>query len=371
MDERGILEQTGLSGKEARAYLALLEAGEATGGAIAQQCNFHRRTSYDVLESLLKKGLASYSVKKYVRFYRAADPKTLLMLLEARKDLLKSVLPGLEKLAGSKDQPIVNVYVGKDGMKTVLNDLLRVRKTFHIYGGAMQIVDALGSFYTRFLSERVRLGIKTRGIMVDTPYVRKVLRETPLFEYKFLPPHVASPASVIWWVYGDRVTLVYWHGEPFVVQVQSRQFSDSFRNYFEHAWSEETSTYKGMEGIKAILEDTLNYKEVWFLGAGGQVPLRFPDYFWKDYVPRAVSKGVKWKAVAWPEVRKMDVVKAPISDFRFFQKGVRDPNVVWIYGEKVVNVLWAQHPIAFMVENKAVNCAYRKYFRKLWGQASP
>ncbi|MFH1222649.1 MAG: helix-turn-helix domain-containing protein [Candidatus Micrarchaeota archaeon] len=368
MDARSVLEKTGLSEKEARTYISLLELGEASGGEVAQRCGFHRRTAYDVLENLLKKGLASYSVKKFTRVYRAADPKTLIMRLEERKELLQAVLPALEKLVETEEGPLVNVYVGKEGLKTILNDHLSLRQTLYIYAGAMQIVETLDSFHKRYTAERKRLGIKNRGIMVDTPYVRRVLSQMPLFEYKFLPPHVSSP--VIWWVYADRVVFIYWREEPFAIQVQSKSFATSFKQYFDYAWKEETATYRGLDGMRAIMEDTLNYPETLFIGAGGQAVEHYPEYFWKDYLPRAKAMNHKWKGIAWPEVRHKAVMKAPITNFRFFSKGVRNPNVVWIYGDKVVNVLWGgKKTVAFVVENKEVSRAYRKYFKQLWQQA--
>lgn len=367
MEVHSALEEFGLSEKEVKVYLALLESGESTGGEIAQECNFHRRTAYDVLDSLLKKGLVSYSVKKYVRVYHAADPKTLLMRLEQRKDLLAAVIPTLESLSQSKEQPVVNVYVGKEGLRTILNDHLSSGKILLIYGGAMQIVSTMPSVHKKYISERKRLNIKVRGIMVDTPQVRKILSETPLFEYKFLPPGVSAP--VIWWVYGDTVVFIYWREEPFAIQLRSKPFAESFRQYFDNTWREETTTYRGLEGIKTIIEDTLNYPETVFIGAGGQVGDRLWDYFKEEYEPRAIAKGHKWIGVAWPEVRKNRIVKSPISNFRYFSTGIRPPNVVWIYGDKVVNVLWTKKPIALMVENKALNESYRQYFKTIWKQA--
>ncbi len=367
MDVYPALEEFGLSSKEARVYLSLLESGESTGGEVAQECGFHRRTAYDVLDSLLKKGLVSYSMKKYVRVYHAADPKTLLMRLEQRKDLLAAVMPSLEGMAQSKEQPVVNVYSGKEGLRTVLNDHLSTRKPLLIYGGAMQIVSLLPSFHKKYVSERKRLKIQIRGIMVDTPEVRQILADTPLFDYKFLPPGVSAP--VIWWVYGDNVVFIYWREEPFAVQLQSAPFAESFRKYFNHAWREETVTYRGLEGIKVIMEDTLNYPKTIFIGAGGQVGERLWEYFKKEYEPRAIAKGHKWVGVAWPEVKKMRIAESPIINFRYFSEGIREPNVVWIYGEKVVNVLWTKHPIALMVQNKPLNASYKEYFKRIWSQA--
>jgi hypothetical protein len=46
---------------------------------------------------------------------------------------------------------------------------------------------------------------------------------------------------------------------------------------------------------------------------------------------------------------------------------VRNPNVVWIYGEKVIISNWAgDEPIIFVSENKLLAQTYRDYFDELW-----
>ena len=51
------LEAFGLTEKESRVYLALLELGEAGIGEIAKKSAIKRTTLYDVVENLKKSGL--------------------------------------------------------------------------------------------------------------------------------------------------------------------------------------------------------------------------------------------------------------------------------------------------------------------------
>ena len=66
----------GLSEKEAKIYLALLELEMATVFEVAKQSGINRSSAYVVLEGLKKKGLVGISDDKKVRRYIAASPET-------------------------------------------------------------------------------------------------------------------------------------------------------------------------------------------------------------------------------------------------------------------------------------------------------
>src|SRR5258705_13289394 len=68
----------GLSDKEAKIYLALLELELATVHEVAKQSGINRSSAYVVLESLKRKGFVGISEDKNVRQYVAASPETLL-----------------------------------------------------------------------------------------------------------------------------------------------------------------------------------------------------------------------------------------------------------------------------------------------------
>ena len=47
------------------------------------------------------------------------------------------------------------------------------------------------------------------------------------------------------------------------------------------------------------------------------------------------------------------------------------PNVIWIFGNCVANVVWLKEPVAFLVEDKNVADAYKRYFSLLWRMSKP
>ena len=92
------LEYLGLSHNEAITYRALLKIGETKTGEIVKQTNLHRVLIYDALDSLIKKGLASYIIKENIKYFRAADPETLKSFIVEREKMADKLIPELKSI---------------------------------------------------------------------------------------------------------------------------------------------------------------------------------------------------------------------------------------------------------------------------------
>src|SRR3989338_9719622 len=91
------LEDFGLSQKEVQVYLKLLRIGESTVSKLSKETGINRVTIYDILKYLSAKGLVSSTVKNNVKVFSPANPKTILQILEERKNKITAVLDALEK----------------------------------------------------------------------------------------------------------------------------------------------------------------------------------------------------------------------------------------------------------------------------------
>ncbi|MEK6887840.1 MAG: helix-turn-helix domain-containing protein [Candidatus Aenigmatarchaeota archaeon] len=131
----------------------------------------------------------------------------------------------------------------------------------------------------------------------------------------------------------------------------------------------EAEIYRGEEGIKTLFEDTLNHKEVLFIGAGAYIYLRLPDY-WLSYNRRRLKLAITWKILALESIRNVKMLNEKYVQTRFLPKEFSGPNVIWIYGNKVANVVWIDVPIAFVINNKEISDNYKKYFNLLWNKVA-
>lgn len=127
----------------------------------------------------------------------------------------------------------------------------------------------------------------------------------------------------------------------------------------------ESEIYRGEEGIKTILKECLNYKEVLFIGATGDVENRLP-YFWPQYNKKREKLKCKWKLLLVYESRNKKLTKSKYYEYKVLPKILSGLNVIYIYGDHVANVLWLEKPIAFVVKHKELANNYRKYFDYLW-----
>ncbi len=123
--------------------------------------------------------------------------------------------------------------------------------------------------------------------------------------------------------------------------------------------------YRGLEGIKTILKECLNAKEVLFIGATGAVEDRLP-YFWPQYNKEREKKKVLWKLLLVHEAQNKPITKSKYYQYKILPKILSGPNVIYIYGETIANVLWLEKPVAFVIKHKALAESYRKYFNYLW-----
>ncbi len=137
------------------------------------------------------------------------------------------------------------------------------------------------------------------------------------------------------------------------------------------ASSVEAEIYRGYEGIKTIWEDTLNYREAMMIGAGGFGYDRMPRY-WVSFNRKRIKHGIRWKELVIERMRNHPMLKEKFIESKFLPKELTGPpNVIWIYGNKVTNILWLETtPIAFVVNDRQIAESYRSYFNFLWNKVA-
>jgi sugar-specific transcriptional regulator TrmB len=127
----------------------------------------------------------------------------------------------------------------------------------------------------------------------------------------------------------------------------------------------ESEIFRGTEGIKTILKECLNYKEVLFIGATGDVEDRLP-YFWPNYNKQREKLKCRWKLLLVHEARNKPITNSKYYEYKVLPKLLSGLNVIYIYGDYIANVLWLEKPLAFVIKHKTLANNYRKYFYYLW-----
>lgn len=123
--------------------------------------------------------------------------------------------------------------------------------------------------------------------------------------------------------------------------------------------------YRGTNGIKAIYEDILNYKEHYFIGGGRYVMKNLP-HFWENFNLRRIKSKIRFYNLVREEL-KGGIKRLKYEHIKYLPKEFSgSPNVIFIWGNKVANILFADEFFAFIIESKEVADNYRGYHKYLW-----
>ena len=94
---------------------------------IAKKTGLIRTNTYDILSTLIKKGVVAYVIRNGKKYFRAAEPEKLIDYVESQqKDLdelkyeINKILPQLNPVKDIPNRPVIEIYEWREGFKTIL-----------------------------------------------------------------------------------------------------------------------------------------------------------------------------------------------------------------------------------------------------------
>jgi sugar-specific transcriptional regulator TrmB len=241
MDEK-ILKEIGLTDAEIKVFIELSKVDSAMASEIADKVSIYRTNIYDIFESLIKKGLVSYIIKANRKHFIASKPQKLLDYLKEREEKIKEqenqikdLIPFILKLKQPKQEELkAEIYRGKEGLKTLLNDMLNEKKTIFYLGYSAITKQILPYFFIHWHKRRAKLKIK-RKILAKKQMRDDESVKLPLTEVKFLSDSYNIPISTM--IYGNKIwILIPSDNDHISLLIESKKLSQSFLNYFEQLW---------------------------------------------------------------------------------------------------------------------------------------
>jgi len=227
----------GLTNREAEAYLALLQLQEALASEISSKTKESRSHIYETLGSLIEKGLASYVIKNNRKYFRPSPPEKLIEYLREKEVLAQNILPSLQVLYKPKiKKPIVEVYEGKEGIKTVLNDVLKAGKEWLCLGSTGKSSEIIPFYLEHFHKQRIKQKIHLRVIYNDDTFGRKrgvEISKLPYSNVKYMQK--LSPTTT--YIYEEKVVIISWEKEKLLaIMITDNDISKSYKEFFEAIW---------------------------------------------------------------------------------------------------------------------------------------
>lgn len=242
------LVEFGLSDKEAKVYISLLEFEIATVQQIAKASGINRSSTYVVLDSLKQKGLVSFSDDKNVQQYIPSSPNTLLKTAEELaqkqeqiKKNIDSIVPDLKALyKGIKEKPVVRVFQGSDGLVNLLEDSYTSKEKYLRTVTAAKNLKGIVSInnFEKYFKKRIENKIRIKGIHPENEFTADVqpYHQKTNDERIFVPENMFDFKSNLG-IYDNKVTFLSPNNGGVGILIESKEISDVMKSIFDLAYS--------------------------------------------------------------------------------------------------------------------------------------
>lgn len=236
------LIELGLEEKEAYVYMASLVLGATTILKLSKQSGVNRTTTYEIIESLERKGLMKKEIYGLKTLFAPEPPERLEGALEAKRALLARTLPELEgkyhlKSTGSA----IKYYEGLTAIKNVYDDLLKDMRPHDFYCAVSNTAEWQGIgddyFMKNHVEKRVNLKIDIRLLFVDSPVARRRKETERNFneKVKLLPNDANIHVDMVVTPY--KLVIFQLHEPMVALVVENKTMINTQKELFELLWN--------------------------------------------------------------------------------------------------------------------------------------
>lgn len=241
MTKEQILAQFGLSEKQAKVYVTLLELGESRIGPLAARSGIKRTSIYNFITELVELGIITKFEHNSRDYYRAEDPKKLQTLYEQRGRQLAELLPELELAyqAAGVMPTRVSYYRNVAEMKQLLFRPLHESAMTIDWLWARDVMkkvfaqDILDDFKRRREGAKIfSRVIQPRSTDASPPNPARDKKKHR--ERRFAPKGTDYHASIM--IFSNSVSFISSRRENFGVLIESKEFAEACRVLFNGFW---------------------------------------------------------------------------------------------------------------------------------------
>ncbi len=375
-----LLKEIGLTEGEIKVYLALFKLGSISTGPLIKESKVHASKVYPILDRLIDKGLVSFVKEGKKTIYTANPATTIISYLDKLQNKIgqqkKSAITLIEELTQlknlSKAESETTVFKGSKGLKNAYNIAIsELKKGEDCYAMFLpKVADNLLPFFKKFITDVSKKKANHYLLYNENSPEIDLIKHLPNIHTKINPSQgYHSPAEMC--VYGEYTIISTSGGKEYLtILIKDKVIANSFKNQFKVIWNQQVQTYTGKAGVEAVLNDSLNYNQVMFIGGNWGMIKYHKSFFEKWNKERERKKIVWWDLVdANVLVGKKDVPKdLKHYNAKILPEQVNSPSVLFIYGNKVATIIWKKETIINVIENKEVVDHYKKYFNYLWEQ---
>ncbi|MFH1784906.1 MAG: helix-turn-helix domain-containing protein [Candidatus Micrarchaeota archaeon] len=241
-----ILYKLGLTENEIKVYLSLLELGQSTTGPLIKKTKIPSSKIYQILDSLVGKGIVGYIAHGGVKKFRANRPIVLRHLLDLKekeverlKNELEAVLPSLEnEFHSEKVNYKVELLEGVRGIKTVYDislDLLKPGEEMCTIGYPVLASEIFNAYFRDYHKKLAKKKLKAKILYDYDTWFSKKRESRPHADQKYLPKGIVTPAFIH--IFQDYVgIMVVTEKQKLSILIKNKEVAESYFQYFKLLW---------------------------------------------------------------------------------------------------------------------------------------
>ncbi len=240
MTHEKILKDLGLSERESKVYLALIELGETTVGPIASKTRIQHPKIYQTLEKLIDKGLVSFVIKSKTKYFQPQDPKHLLNILKEKVRNFSEIIADLkEKQKFSQEKQIAKVYEGYEAIKAMYENILEEldkKSYYYVFAFKDEYLDSqLSSRFLRNIHQRLSEKHVDDRLIAHIS-IKKEFKENykKIKGVKFRFTKMNFPLGLM--IINNRIINWIWGERPTAIEIISKQIASQYKKFFLEVW---------------------------------------------------------------------------------------------------------------------------------------
>ena len=126
---------------------------------------------------------------------------------------------------------------------------------------------------------------------------------------------------------------------------------------------QEIHSFKGLAGIKTILQELLKSKEeILDFGAEYKIKEFFP-YYYSQWDKQRIESKIPMRIIANEKLRGINL---KLTKVKYVPSEFHSSVSTYISDNKVGMIMWVENPLGIIIEHKAVYESYKNYFEYLW-----
>ncbi len=133
---------------------------------------------------------------------------------------------------------------------------------------------------------------------------------------------------------------------------------------------QEAQIFRGVNGVKAFYNLTLEGKDYVSFGAPQQSVDIMGETFWRNYNVKRTKKKIKVRMIFNPSLKEYGKsIQDKYTIIKYFERDFEPSSETHVQGDFVGIIVWTREPLVFLIKDKDTASSYLRFFEKMWARA--